>query len=215
MRIRYRKGEAIKYISHLDLLRAWERAIRRSGLPLAYSLGFSPHPKITVALPLAVGCTGENEIVDVLLEEPIPEEEMLRALAPALPEGLSVTSAKEVALRSPALTTLFVQAVYEILLVDVEPQEVGRRITELLRQEKVPVEFRRKQFDLRPLIGSCTVSTPRRKQTGPEGRQVNLRAVLLRDERGRIGRPDVLLQALGLSEYARQIHRAQVVYREP
>jgi radical SAM-linked protein len=218
MRILFDKRDEVKYISHLDLLRAWERAIRRSGLPLAYSMGFNPHPKITIALPLAVGCTAENEALDIILTEPISWENVVRTLAPVMPSGLVVHSAFEVALKHPAMVTLFDRAIYEILLVDVEKEEVARRIQETLDRKNIPVEFRRKKFDLRPLIGSLALGevdgAVAARYAGAR-RLLVLEAALLRDERGRIGRPDVLLQALELVEHARHIHRAQVVYQEP
>ena len=223
MRVYYHKGNEVKYISHLDTLRAWERAIRRSGLPLAYSQGFNPHPKITIAMPLAVGCTGENEPLDIILAEPIPEQAVVRALAPVMPPGFTVVSAVKVPPKSPALATLFVRAVYEILLAEVGEDDVKRRIHDLLEQETVLVEFRRKQFNVRPLIDSLTLSESSLADRGHPADKLHpadkvqpalmLRAVLLRDERGRIGRPDVLIEALGLTEHTRQIHRAQVVYQ--
>ncbi|MGH2634098.1 MAG: TIGR03936 family radical SAM-associated protein, partial [Tepidiformaceae bacterium] len=63
-RVWFRKGERVRYISHLDVLRAWERAIRRTGLPLSYSQGFTPHPKIAFASPLPLGFIGECEVMD-------------------------------------------------------------------------------------------------------------------------------------------------------
>jgi len=222
MRIVFRKDTAIKYISHLDLLRAWERAIRRAELPLAYSMGFSPHPKITIAMPIPVGCTGENEVLDIILYEPVPGQEITRALDPVMPPGLVVVSAETVELKSPALATLFVQAVYDVLLVDVGGKEVEHRIADLLERKTVPVEFRHKQFDLRPLVGSLTLSEvrpPDGASPADEGHPADkdhtltLRAVLLQDERGRIGRPDVLMQALGLSEHVRETHRVQLLFQ--
>jgi radical SAM-linked protein len=215
-RIVFRKDPAIKYISHLDLLRAWERAIRRAELPLAYSMGFSPHPKITIAMPIPVGCTGENEVLDVILYEPVSEPDVARALDPVMPPGIVVVSVETVELKSPALATLFVQAVYDVLLVDVGEKEVEHRITDLLERKTVPVEFRRKQFDLRPLVGSLTLSEVHRADEGhpaDKGHPVTLRAVLLQDDRGRIGRPDVLMQALGLSEHVRETHRVQLLFQ--
>ena len=221
MRIVFRKDPAVKYISHLDLLRAWERAIRRAELPLAYSLGFNPHPKITIAMPLPVGCTGENEVLDIILYEPVSELEITRALDPVMPPGIVVVSAETVELKSPALATLFVQAVYDIHLVDIGEKEVERRITDLLERKTVPVEFRRKQFDLRPLVGSLILSRVHapdgaypadRGHPADQGHPLTLRAVLLQDDRGRIGRPDVLMQALGLSEHVRAMHRVQVLF---
>jgi radical SAM-linked protein len=222
MRIVFSKDSAVKYISHLDLLRAWERTIRRAELPLAYSMGFHPHPKITIAMPLPVGCTGENEALDVILYEPLSGREVIRALDPAMPPGIVVVSAEEVELKGPALATLFVHAVYDILLVDIGGKEVERRIADLLQRETVPVEFRRKRFDLRPLVGSLTLSgaqppgeTYPVHGAHPADRRhpVSLRAVLLQNDRGRIGRPDVLMRALGLSEHVRATHRVQLLFQ--
>ena len=207
MRITFRKESPIKYISHLDLLRTWERILRRAAVPLAYSQGFNPHPKIIIAMPLAVGCTGEREVVDVVLEEPLPEADLLASLEPALPLGLSVVSAAQVPLRAPALPSLISRAIYEITLPDVSMKEVEQRVSALLARESAEIEFRRKRFDFRPLIGSLA---PRK-----HGDAVVIVASLLRDERGRIGRPDVLLVALGLDTCVREIHRKQIVFTVP
>jgi len=71
LRITFAKGETLKYISHLDLARAWERALRRAGVPLAYSQGFNPRPKMAFAAALPVGYTATAEMVDILLEKPL------------------------------------------------------------------------------------------------------------------------------------------------
>ena len=68
IRITFAKGEAIKYISHLDLNRAWERAFRRAGLPLAYSQGFNPKPKVGFGPALAVGISGSGPTVFALVD---------------------------------------------------------------------------------------------------------------------------------------------------
>jgi len=207
MRIAFRKESPIKYISHLDLLRAWERALRRAEVPLAYSQGFNPHPKITIAMPLAVGCTGAREIVDVVLDEPLSGADLLASLEPVLPAGLSVVRATEVPLQGPALPSLISGAVYEIALSDVSAQEVEQRVSDLMRQESAPIEFRRKRFDFRPLIDALSVRE--------ESDTVVLLASLLRDEKGRIGRPDALLVALGLTATVRRLHRRQIIFAEP
>jgi radical SAM-linked protein len=206
MRITFREEGAVKYISHLDLLRAWERILRRAGLPLAYSLGFNPHPRIVIAMPLPVGCTGEREVVDVFLEEPISPEVLMDALVPVLPAGISAVEVRQVSLKGPALPSLISHTVYHIALQGVGAKEVERRASELMAQETLKVQFRRKTFDLRPLIGALTVG-------GTEDGPV-LEATLLRDKSGRIGRPDVLLQALGLSEQARSVHRVRIAFEE-
>jgi radical SAM-linked protein len=214
VRIVFRKGEVVKYISNLDLLRAWERILRRARLPLAYTQGFNPHPRITIAMPLAVGCSGENEVLDVLLDredEDVPDlaRRVRDALEPAMPPGLSVVSVTEVPRRDPALATLFEQAHYRIALEGIERKEVDSRVIELMGKSEVPIEFRRKTFDLRPLVGSLSLLPTSSEQPNV----IHLDTVLLRDERGRTGRPDALIQALGLESYVRQMVRQELVFQ--
>lgn len=214
VRIVFRKGEIVKYISNLDLLRAWERALRRARLPLAYTQGFNPHPRITIAMPLAVGCSGENEVVDVLLDTGDEDEaELARTvegtLEPVMPPGISVLSAVEVPWHDPALATQFSHARYQIALKGVERAEVERRIRELMEKTKAPIRFRRKTFDLRPLIGSLVVLPA----SSEEPDTLLLETTLLQDARGRIGRPDHLTQALELEPCVRRMVRTELAFQ--
>jgi radical SAM-linked protein len=215
VRLTFRKGEPLKYISHLDLLRAWERMLRRAGLPVAYSQGFNPHMKVTIAMPLPVGCTGEREVADVILEERIAPAEMLAALEPVCPEGMEVTAAQEVPLNSQAMPNLIRQATYRLTLSSISEQEARQRVVALLEQREVQVQFRDQSFDLRPLIGSVSVGAMPAGRAGAAEAVVTLEAILLRDEKGRIGRPDVLLNALGVSDYAVGMCRTAILFDEP
>ena len=87
VRIKYGKTEAGKFISHLDLSRAWERAFRRAQIPVAYSQGFNPHPKISFGSALAVGVTSSGEYLDVSLKKIIPLKEIKGELSKYLPKG--------------------------------------------------------------------------------------------------------------------------------
>ncbi len=93
LRFAYRKTGALAYISHLDTVRTFQKALLRAGLPLAYSEGFSPHPKLTFAAPLPVGQESECEYMDVRLSVDTPPSEAMAALNATLPAGLSITAA--------------------------------------------------------------------------------------------------------------------------
>ena len=93
LRFRYTKTGALSYISHLDVLRTFIKALNRSGLPLAYSEGFSPHPKLTFAAPLAVGQESLSEYLDVRLSEETDPASAMAALNATLPEGLRIVAA--------------------------------------------------------------------------------------------------------------------------
>ena len=95
IRVKFERGEEIKYISHLDIVKAFERALRRSGVPAAYTQGFNPHPQMVFGLPLPVGVTSEAEYADFELEKKMSSEEFARTLNSCLPRGLRIAGAGE------------------------------------------------------------------------------------------------------------------------
>jgi radical SAM-linked protein len=194
--VQYAKGEEIKYISHLDLARTWERVFRRARLPLAYSQGFNPRPRFQIAAALPVGVTGRVELLDVWLVEPLSPEEVLAQLPAVLPPGLSVADAAEVGLRSPSLQSQMRAADYEAVVHGAEPvSSIQTRIRALL---EVKTLLRQRQhkgrlqtYDLRPLIQSVTA------EPGPEG--ASILSMRLQASPQGAGRPDEVLDALGLT----------------
>lgn len=95
IRLRYAKRGRVKFTSHRDFARALERAIRRAGVPIGYSSGFSPHPKISYASAAPTGVASEAEYLELGLQEPMPPEKLRSALDAVLPAGLDVLDAVE------------------------------------------------------------------------------------------------------------------------
>ena len=93
--LRYERDERVKYVSHLDFVRVFGRAIRRAHIPVAYSEGFNPHPLLGFALPLSVGYTSECEIIEITLSEEMAPEELKERLNDVLPDGIRILSAHE------------------------------------------------------------------------------------------------------------------------
>lgn len=93
LRIKYRKGEKVKYISHRDLMRVFIRAIRRAKLPIAYSQGYNPHMKISWGQALKVGATSEGELAELHFERPYNADRLMVQLNAVLPPGLEVIDA--------------------------------------------------------------------------------------------------------------------------
>jgi len=93
-RICYQKTGPAAWLSHLDLVRVMERAVRRAGLPLAYSAGFNPQPRLMFASPLPVGISGEQELADMELEEARDPAAVMDGLNRYLPQGLAVRGAR-------------------------------------------------------------------------------------------------------------------------
>lgn len=159
-RMMYAKEGPARYISHLDLLRAFERAARRAGLPLAFTLGFNPHPKIAFAAPLGVGTAGEREFADLELTANMPPEEVAGALGRALPEGLRLIELRAVADQAGALMTAVDRATYRaeaILSRPVSAGEAERAVAAFLSMPQILVEKKgrrgeKKVRDIKPGI---------------------------------------------------------------
>ena len=92
VRIRFRKQEDLRWIGHRDLMRCFERIFRRAELPLGRSEGFHPKPRMTFPLPLAVGWTGVEEVMEFELSETFDAQSVERRLRPQLPPGLELAS---------------------------------------------------------------------------------------------------------------------------
>ena len=103
MRVTFATDDTVKYVGHLDMARAWERAIRRARLPLAYSQGFNPQARMHFAAALPVGFTGQAELIDVFLDAEVEPADFLARLAPALPAGIRLTGAEAVSRELPSL----------------------------------------------------------------------------------------------------------------
>ena len=110
VRITFTKQNALRYIGHLDLHRLWERALRRASLPLSYSQGFHPQPKISLAAALPLGFSSRNEVLDVRLNEDVATEDISARLTDNLPPDIKVLDVQEVDERLPAMQTLVLSA---------------------------------------------------------------------------------------------------------
>ena len=126
MRVRFSRGEEVKYITHLDLMRVWERALRRAGVDVAYSEGFTPHAQLSLAAPLAVGVTSAGELLDVFLESRLTPFDFMRAVGKQLPAGVEVLEVEEVGLRAPSLQSELRAAEYEASLPAEVPEANAR-----------------------------------------------------------------------------------------
>ena len=208
VRLTFAKGEALKYISHLDLARAWERLFRRAGLPVAYSQGFNPRPRFQIASGLPVGVTGRAELLDAWLAERLAPDEVLARLHPASPPGLEILAAEEVDLRAPALQARMQAADYVAIVDTAEPVEAIRtRVEALLAAPSLPRQRHHKgkqqSYDLRPLIQTLAV------RPAPSGGGTLLEMRLQASPEG-AGRPDQVLDVLGLTLAARSIERTKL-----
>src|SRR3972149_4559827 len=102
-RIRFGRGQEIKFISHLDIMRLWERAFHRAQISLAYSEGFSPHPRISLAAPLPVGVTSEAELMDIFIAGMVSPHWFTAVVGQQLPPGIAILGVYQAGLTMPSL----------------------------------------------------------------------------------------------------------------
>ena len=125
--IRFGKQPRLRFISHLDLQRFFQRAVNRTGLPIAYSQGFNPHPIMSFGSALALGWTSEYEVIDIKLSAPMGRKRTEDAVRAALPEDLPVYEARMVDDRHAAPMALVRMADYRVTLTgEAAPRVIGR-----------------------------------------------------------------------------------------
>ena len=210
LRIKFCRGEEVKFISHLDLMRLWHRAFLRAEIPLAYSEGFNPHPRISLAAPLAIGITSEAELMDIFTGKSVSPHWFTAALSQQLPLGIEILQVHSVPLDEPSLQS---QVSFAEYMVEIETEgkqeEVEAKISELLALDHLSWHHQRdtgeKKYDLRALIdslwlleyrgGSCTIG------------------MRLRCDSSGSGRPEQVAAALGFANHPRSIHRTKLIFK--
>ena len=158
----FEKCERLRHIGHLDIQRAMQRALRRSGLPVSYSKGYNPHILVTFASALSTGASGRRELMDVTLEEPVTPEAFLEAMNRALPPDMQLQSARVLEDRHPALMAMVAAADYTIRVMDEAAAEAFRAgLPGFLRQETImalrKTKSGEKVCDIRPLLHELTM----------------------------------------------------------
>ncbi|MGP8060512.1 MAG: TIGR03936 family radical SAM-associated protein [Acidimicrobiales bacterium] len=209
IRLRYAKVGKIRFTSHRDVARMWERALRRSGLPVAWSEGFSPHPLLSFGLALPTGCESLAEYLDVRLdppegpgrrpgEDPAPAE-LAAILTELLPEGIEVQALGSVPGGAGSLQQEVTSCNWELEVLGVAAKELATRIGRLLDAPSVVIRRQRKgrqvEDDLRPSVLALAPieAVARPGATGVAA--LGLRAELATHPRG--VRPGELLEGLG------------------
>jgi radical SAM-linked protein len=211
LRVTFCRGEEVKYITHLDMMRLWERALRRAAIPLAYSEGFSPSPRISLAAPLPVGVTSTGELMDVYLSRRVTPFDFIKTVSQQLPAGIAVREVREVGLGLPSLQSQVRWSEYQVdVATDRSREEVQAALAQLLAAESLPWQHQRdkevRRYDLRSLVqdlwlegladGLCTLGM--RLRTDSQGS----------------GRAEQVAAALGFSELPLSIQRRKLILEE-
>jgi len=208
LRLKFSRGEELKFLSHLDLMRLWERAFRRAGIPLAYSEGFTPHPQIALAAPLLVGVTSDAELMDVSLSRWTSPQSFIAQIEKQLPCGIKLIEARPVGSNVPSLQSQvkFVEYIVEVE-ADKGRQEVESDLESFLSKKELPWHHNRdtgaRYYDLRALVESLQLTEYRDS--------VCVLSMRLRSDEKGAGRPEQVTKALGFTKRPKSIHRTNLI----
>ena len=202
VRVTFSKTGALRYIGHLDLNTIWERAARRAGLPLAYTHGFHPQPKMTFASALPLGFSSRCEVMDLHLNKDVDLTSLSAQLQNAMPSGIGIINVQSVDEHEPPLQTQIISVEYEVTLTEAANElELKRKIDEVMASQSLPRERRGKSYDLRPLIEKLELTSK------------NKIFMQLAAREGATGRPEEVLDVLGILIEHAQVERTNLFFR--
>jgi radical SAM-linked protein len=194
VRLRYAKRGRMRFTSHRDISRAVERAVRRAGIPVAFSAGFSPHPKISYAGAAATGVASEAEYLEIGLTQTRDPEQVRAGLDAALPDGLDVVEAVEA--RDGALADRLQASRWEVRLDGVDPDVAAEAVAAFLAADEIEVERLtkkgRRRFDARAAVVECELD---RRALGESGVPCAILRMVVRHVTPAV-RPDDVLTGL-------------------
>jgi radical SAM-linked protein len=175
VRIRFSKHGKVRFTSHRDVARIWERALRRAGIPIAYTEGFSPRPKLSFGLALSTGHESLGEYLDVALRPsqgtssdtshiPVAVEQLPALLGTALPAGIEVQAAVALPAGAESLQQAVTSCTWNIEVADIAPPDAERGVARALAADQLTVTRERKGHpvtdDVRPAILDLRVLGP-------------------------------------------------------
>ncbi len=159
-RVRFTKLGKIRFLSHRDLARIWERSLRRSGVQVAYSEGFSPRPRLSFGLALSTGHESLGEYLDIDLARDVDPLELPGIVNPSLPDGMVAQIACAIEPGIPSLQQAVISSTWRITLADVPVDELTEGLERVLGADELPIVVERKgnkiTLDARPAILALT-----------------------------------------------------------
>lgn len=164
VRLRFAKRGPVRFISHRDVARAFERAFRIAEVPLAFSRGFSPHPKVSFGPALAVGYESDAEYLDLECTEAVDLAGLASAVTDGLPDGMAVTGVVALADRAPSLQESIGVLAYRVEVDGAAPGPLGGLVDGFLARDRIEVAVARKGEeridDIRPSVLALTQPRP-------------------------------------------------------
>lgn len=210
VRIKFSKYGAMKFIGHLDVMRYFQKAMRRADIDIAFTEGFSPHMIMSFALPLGVGITSSGEYLDVEINTSISSEEAVKRLNSVMVEGIKVLSFRRIEEgKAGKAMSLVAAAKYTVSFREGSqpPAMWQEKFQDFIRQEQIIVlkktKKSEKEVDIRPLIYDCSLEEEQIHMILAAGSAANIK-------------PELLLEAFSaclgwkMPEFALLVHREEL-----
>lgn len=212
LRFKFSREEKLKYIAHLDILRLFERALKRSGLPVAYTQGFNPRQKLVFGLPISIGLTSSGEYADIEFDQDVSIMEFIERLNKNLPDGIKILDAVPLSGKDRVMSQI-TSARYEISFQADKAMShfaIDSIVRDFLNKEEIMVMKKTKKgmkpVNIKPLIYSLSAG-----KSGLDG--YVLEAFLSAGPENNL-RPDLLMEAFiegtGLSLSIESVHRVEL-----
>jgi radical SAM family uncharacterized protein/radical SAM-linked protein len=186
MRLRFAKTGAMRYLSHLELITVFTRAVSRGGVPILFSQGFHPHPRFSFATATSVGVESTAEYMDMFVADGIPAGEILQRLNGVLPAGLKILEAEQVDVKSPSLSTLIDKTRYRISFDGAGPEQLSELCVQFMAHTGFVIQRKKKgeiqTIDLRGEVASLSAMASSIELVAGRGKPVEFaRAIMGND----------------------------------
>lgn len=193
----FKRSTPLRFLSHLDQQRLFQRAFRRANMPVEYSQGFNPHPRMSFALAMSVGLTSDGEYGEVIVSEDIDVETFISRMNKVLPNGLEIVSAKICGEGVGSLSAALSKSVYRIrikVIPETDLAALAKAIQSYLALPQILIQKRNKkgkyvEKDIRPFIESIAVFAD------PDTDKVNIKMTLIYIEQQCV-KPEQILESI-------------------
>ncbi|MFZ3078141.1 MAG: TIGR03936 family radical SAM-associated protein [Bellilinea sp.] len=206
-RITYRKTAPLRYTGNLDIQKIWERYLRRAGLPVAYSQGFHPQPRIQQACPLPLGFLSQAELADIYLDDDtLRPEDIAHSLQTMPYPGIEIAAVEQVDLTEATLAGRVTATEYLAEWIDpIDADQFAPKVTALLNAPQLLRSRREKDYDLRPLIEALEVLSADSTHNAMLRMQLSAR-------QGATGRPEEVVSELGYAPFDARYTRTRIMF---
>ncbi len=186
MRLRFSKTGVMRYLSHLELITVFTRAVSRGDVPIMFSLGFHPHPRFSFGTATSVGVESQAEYMDMFVVAGITAHEVLKRLNAVLPEGLRILESEEVDAKLPSISTMIDATRYRMTVAKAEPEELAKQCVQFLAHDSFVIQRTKKgqtkSVDLRSETVSLSADRNTLELVARRGKPVEFTRAITGDE---------------------------------